>query len=185
MLIITNGYRLRLRRVCNRLTKLLRNDKMDFSLIDYGMSLYSVARWNSKTFERVRNECLEERQWNGVYTLGIIGFEWLHYNEYRVFRDIIELRHLSETDATEAEFREWRSKLFNPSTLYQKYQSLMVRKDIEYLLPARQKKKLTGMLSCVPKSIIESMRPQQQLDEMISSNKSVRKLIEDLDLMVI
>lgn len=158
----------------------------NFSLIcDYGLPLYIVARWNSKTFERARNECLEERQYNGVYTLGIIGLEWLNYNLYRIFRDIIELRHLSETDAAEAEFREWRSKLFNPGLFYQEYQSLMIRKDIEYLLPARQKKKLTGMLSCVPKSIIESMRPQQQLDEMMSSNKSVQKLIEDLDLMVI
>lgn len=144
-----------------------------------------VSQWNRKTFEQARNECLKVRQFNGVYTIKSVNFPWLDYEDYRYLKDIVELRFLASKKSSDLEFREWISKLFDPVLFFQEYKSWIVLKNRPYCLPVKIERKIIRLLSFIPRNIIESMEPQQQSDEIISSNKSVQKLIEDLDLVVI
>lgn len=152
--------------------------------IIYEMSLLMVSNWNRKTFEAARRECLKVRQFNGIYTIDSVGLSWLHYDEYMILRDIIELKFIVSTNGKELEFKEWRAKLFCATSFFQIYKSWISLKNESNVYFMRKQKKVMRLLSSLPKFIIESMEPQKILNEMASTNDSLNKLIDNLKLSV-
>ena len=151
----------------------------------YEMSLFMVSNWNRNTFEEARRDCLEGRQFNGIYTIGSVGLTWLNYEEFMILRDIIELRFIASTNGKELEFKEWKTKLFSPTSFSQVYKSWISLNNEANIYLTRRQKKVIRLLSYLPQSNVESIDSQELLNEMTTTNLSLNKLIGNLQLSVV
>ncbi len=151
----------------------------------YELSLSLVSNLSKKDFDKVRCECLERRQFNGIYIMNSVGLTWLHYEEFMILKDIIELRFVVSTNKKEQDFMDWRQKLFSPTSFFQVYKTWKFLNTEPTVYLTRRDKKVIRLLSGLPQFIIESLEPQQILNEIVSKNMSMHMLINNLELSVV